>query len=137
MEGEVVSYKTNLTWFIFFWPVVLSIILLPFLSGLNLMITVPWLIIAIVDYISSEFGITNKRLVMKTGVIKRQTHETQVNKIERINIEQGIIGRLLGYGTIMVSGTGGGITPFKNVADPLTFRKRIQEQINILEESKS
>lgn len=73
---------------------------------------------------------------MKTGVIKRQTHETQVNKIERINVEQGIIGRLLGYGTIMVSGTGGGITPFKNVADPFTFRKRIQEQINILEESK-
>jgi uncharacterized membrane protein YdbT with pleckstrin-like domain len=129
MKGEVVSYKTNLTWFIFFWPVVLSIILLPLLSGLNLMVTVPWLIIAIVDYISSEF-------VMKTGVIKRQTHETQVNKIERINVEQGIIGRLLGYGTIMVSGTGGGITPFKNVADPFTFRKRIQEQINILEESK-
>lgn len=136
MEGEVVSYKTKLTWFIFFWPVVLSIILLPLLAGLNLIITIPWIVIAIINYISSEFGITNKRLVLKTGVIKRQTHETQVNKIERINVEQGIMGRLFGYGTIMVSGTGGGICKFADVADPLTFRKRIQEQINILEESK-
>jgi uncharacterized membrane protein YdbT with pleckstrin-like domain len=108
MEGEVISHKTKLTWFIFFWPVVLSIILLPLLAGLNLIITVPWIIIAIINYISSEFGITNKRLVLKTGVIKRQTQETQVNKIERINVEQGIMGRLFGYGTIMVSGTGGG-----------------------------
>jgi hypothetical protein len=59
-----------------------------------------------------------------------------VNKIEQINVEQGVIGRMLGYGTIMVSGTGGGISRFANVADPLTFRKRIQEQINMVEEVK-
>ena len=108
MEGEVVSYKTKLTWFVFFWPVVLSIVLLPLMAGVNLIITVPWLIIALINYTSSEFGVTNKRLILKTGVIKRQTYETQVSKIERVNVEQGVLGRMFGYGTITVSGSGGG-----------------------------
>jgi len=88
---------------------------------------------AIINYSTSEFGITNKRLILKTGVIKKMTHETQTNKIERTNVEQGIFARLLGYGTIVVSGTGGGISRFDSVADPFTFRKRIQEQIDAVE----
>ncbi len=131
MDGEVISYKTKLSWVVILWPLILCILFL--IAPPLLILSGIWLLIAIINYSTSEFGITNKRLVLKTGVIKKQTHETQVTKIERINVEQGMLARLLGYGTIVVSGTGGGISRFSSVSDPFTFRTRIQEQISAVE----
>lgn len=132
----MISYKTRLSWAVILWPLLLTFIfLIVFAEEAPAVVILPgiWLVMAIINYFSSEFGITNKRLVLKTGVIKRRTHENQINRIERINVEQGILGRLLGYGTIVVSGSGGAISRFASVADPLTFRKRIQEQISAVE----
>lgn len=139
MDGEVISYKTKLSWAVLLSPIILSFIfLVVFADEAPVLLVLPgiWLVIAIINYFKSEFGITNKRLVLKTGVIKRKSQETQINKIEGISVEQGIIGRLLGYGTIVVTGTGGGISRFANVSDPFTFRKRIQEQISAVEASR-
>lgn len=133
MDGEVISYTTRLSWVVFLLPIILSLIFLFFpplliFSGILL-------VIAIINYSKSEFGVTNKRLVLKTGVIKRKSQETQIKKIEGISVEQGVIGRVLGYGTIVVTGTGGGMSRFANISDPFTFRKRIQEQISAVEAS--
>jgi len=134
MDGEVISYKTRLSWVAILWPLLLSIIFL-IEPEIRILAILPgiWLVLALINYFKSEFGITNKRLVLKTGVVKRKSHETQINKIEGISVEQGIIGRMLGYGTIVVTGTGGGISRFACISDPLTFRKRIQEQISAVE----
>jgi uncharacterized membrane protein YdbT with pleckstrin-like domain len=136
MDGEVISYKARLSWAVILWPVLLGVIFLGvFAKEAPVLLILPgiWLVFALINYFTSEFGITNKRLVLKTGVIRRKSHETLINKIERINVHQSIVGRLLGYGTIVVSGTGGGISPFPYITDPLTFRKRIQEQISAVE----
>lgn len=134
MDGEVISYNARLSWVVILWPLLLSIILLiePDIRTLAILPGI-WLVVAIINYYTSEFGITNKRLVLKTGIIKRKTYETQVTKIEGISVEQGMLARLLGYGMIVVTGTGGGISRFDKIADPFTFRKQIQEQISAVE----
>lgn len=75
--------------------------------------------------ISTELAITNRRVIAKTGFISRNTFEIMLNRIEGANIDQTIWGRILGFGSIFVHGTGGGITPIDFVSDPLTFKKQL------------
>ncbi|HEY3197026.1 MAG TPA: PH domain-containing protein [Nitrospirales bacterium] len=77
-------------------------------------------------YRCSEFAVTDKRVLVKTGVIARHTLETLLNKIENIGVEQTLMGRLLNYGTIQVTGTGSTKETFTNIAAPLEFRKQVQ-----------
>ena len=84
---------------------------------------------AYITFISSEYAVTNRRVLMKVGFIRRTTVEILLPRIESIKVSQGIMGRLLNYGSIIVSGTGGSKDPFLNLPDPLTFRNHVQEQI--------
>lgn len=77
----------------------------------------------------AEFTITNKRIVMKVGVLKQRTAELFLNKIDSIGVTQSLLGRTLGYGTIVVRGTGGTFEPFDKVPHPLEFRRQVQEQV--------
>ena len=77
-------------------------------------------------YVSSEFAITNKRVLIKVGFIHRHTLEMLLGKVETVRVDQGLLARLLGYGTIVVTGTGGTNEPFKSIANPLEFRKQVQ-----------
>ena len=81
-------------------------------------------------YRCSEYGITNKRVLMKTGWIQRNSLEMFLDKIEAIHVDQTVLGRLLGYGTLMIVGTGGSRDPFVNVPRPLHFRKMVQQEID-------
>ncbi|MFN8285857.1 MAG: PH domain-containing protein [Chitinophagales bacterium] len=76
---------------------------------------------------SDEFVVTNKRIICKTGLFARKTLEMNLNKIETVNVDQSIMGRLLGYGTITIIGTGGTRESFPDIAQPTEFRKRFQE----------
>jgi len=76
---------------------------------------------------TTEMAITNKRVIMKRGWISRKTLELNLNKIENLGIEQGLLGRMLNYGTVTVVGTGGTREAFKYVAEPLDFRKTVQD----------
>ncbi len=87
-------------------------------------------IAAYIAYATSEYGVTNKRVLMKTGWIQRYSLELFLNKIEAIKIDQSILGRVLGYGTIIVIGTGGSNDPFYYIHNPLEFRRQVQEQID-------
>ena len=79
---------------------------------------------------TSEYGITNKRILMKKGFIQRDTIELFLNKIEAVYIDQSILGRVFNYGTVVIVGTGGSRDPFAYVPEPLVFRKKVQEQID-------
>ena len=76
---------------------------------------------------SDEFVVTNKRVIVKTGLISRKTLEMNLNKIESVNVDQSIMGRMLDYGTITIIGTGGTRESFPNIGNAVEFRKRFQE----------
>ncbi len=75
----------------------------------------------------SEFVITNRRIIIKTGFIARNTFEMNLSKIESVNVDQSVSGRIFNYGSITIIGTGGTKETFNNIAHPLSFRKAFQE----------
>lgn len=75
----------------------------------------------------SEFVITNRRIIIKTGFIARSTFEMNLSKIESVNVDQTAMGRIFNYGSITIIGTGGTRETFHNIAKPLNFRKAFQE----------
>lgn len=89
-------------------------------------------ILPILDSWTSEYAITNKRVIIKVGLIRRRTVEMNISKIESINVDQSILGRILGYGDISIVGTGGTKESFDTLSSPIQFRKKFQELQNEL-----
>jgi uncharacterized membrane protein YdbT with pleckstrin-like domain len=148
ISGEEVRYRAKLHWtalfphflgaFLF---VVGGVVLLSFglTTGQNVAtisggaVLAVGLVIAIAAKLirsSSEFAITNKRVIVKTGIIQRRTAEMFLAKIESVEVDQGLLARMIGYGTISLRGTGGTSEPFKMIAEPLEFRRQVQEQMS-------
>ena len=144
-SGEKVVFKTKLHWMLFFWSIIflaLGIYLIivsgeanpagGFFGAMFFLFGIVKFIMAIVRFLTAEFGITNKRVIIKDGLIKRISLELNLDKIEGIGVEQGIFGRILGYGTILITGTGGTKQPLKKISKPLDFRKKVQEYQNTI-----
>lgn len=113
---EIIEYKAKTHWIVFLLPVLLIAA-----YGLGLIfVFFTWLYV-----ISTDLGVTNKRVIGKWGFISRRTMEQRLDKVEGVQVHQGIFGRLLGYGTVIVTGTGGSGTPIPNIADPLAFRSAV------------
>ena len=111
VKGERVEYETSYHWIIFCnFRAVFTLMLAP-----------------LIDRWTDEFVITNKRVIIKTGLIKRDTLEMNLSKIESVHIDQSILGRILGYGTVRIVGTGGTLSSFSNIRKPIEFRKKFQE----------
>lgn len=146
LEDERIVHRTRPHWIMFGGPLalgiaglVLGIALQVFqrdywyvgaaVVGLALVLAVgPWL-----RYISSEFAVTDKRVLARLGLIQRQSLETLLSKIEAIGVEQDLTGRLLNYGTITLTGTGGTRETITQIPAPLEFRRQVQTQIVALE----
>ena len=79
-----------------------------------------------IDRTHSEFVVTNKRVLHKTGWLQLKTEEIQLASFEGANVEQGMIGMSINSGTVKVMGTGGRVSIFKDIADPVEFRNQIQ-----------
>jgi uncharacterized membrane protein YdbT with pleckstrin-like domain len=88
-------------------------------------------------YLSSEFAITDKRVVARLGLLQRRSLETLLSKIEAIEVEQDLTGRLLGYGTLVIIGTGGTRESIPRIPAPLEFRRQVQSQIVALDDRQS
>jgi len=109
--NETIHYMVHHHWIIFFsWRSLITLLIYP--------------ISKILFY---EFAITNKRIIVKTGVLQIRTVELSIEKIETINAEQPILGRILRYGDIIIVGAGGTIEKYQRVANPIRFRKKFQE----------
>ena len=147
MTGEVIVYKARLHWALFLRPtlsLILWIIFLLFGSGLNsdssnIFQCFAWAFFlfsiisglgVLITFLTTEFAITNKRVIAKTGFIRRRSVELLLQKIESIGVNQPILGRILDYGTIIVTGTGGTKEPFDTIAQPMELRKRVNAQIS-------
>jgi uncharacterized membrane protein YdbT with pleckstrin-like domain len=147
LDGERIVYRAHLHWTIFGSAILvtvlgaaLSIVLSiyqPQYWWLGLVLVGIGLLLAIgpfIRYKSSEFAVTDKRVLAKHGFIQRDSIETLLTKIVAISVDQGIVGRILGYGTIVITGTGGTEESFPRIAVPLEFRRQIQSQVVKLEE---
>lgn len=92
-----------------------------------------WLVQAYIYFVTSEYGVTNKRVLIKTGWIERNSLELLLDKVEGVLVDQSLLGRVLNYGSISVIGTGGTKDTFPFIPDPLLFRRMAQEQIALFE----
>ncbi len=79
---------------------------------------------------TSEFAVTTSRVIMKIGWLNQRTVELQLSKVEGITVEQGLIGRVFNYGSIVVGGTGGTKEPFALIRAPIAFRRHVQQQLD-------
>ncbi len=90
-------------------------------------------IIAFIRYKTTELVVTNKKLIAKVGFVKRRTIELLLNKVESVQVNQSVLGRMLNYGSVIVSGAGTPQAPVKGISNPIEFRKQfmeIQEKAN-------
>ncbi|MEM9423123.1 MAG: PH domain-containing protein [Pseudomonadota bacterium] len=92
-----------------------------------------WLVVAhMIDLWTTEIVVTSGRFVFKKGLIARKTKEVSLNKIEEINLQQSIFGRLFGYGHMTLRGTGVGVIQLPDVDNPMTLRRCIEQAKVIL-----
>jgi len=139
--GEEIKYVAKLHFFLFMQPVILLLIgaflmsapkdILPviYYAGLlMLFFGLVSLVQRVLVKIGSAYAVTNKRVVLKTGVISRRAVDLVLAKCEGLHISQSILGRIFGFGTITVT-TGGVTSSYPYIANPLAFRREINMQI--------
>lgn len=100
----------------------------PITAGISLLAVI-FPILAHIHRWTTEYGVTNKKVLFKTGLIRRETDELYTKKIEGVDVIQGIMGRLFGYGDLVFTGTGSQSVVFKMVPKPLEVKKAVQETI--------
>jgi len=142
--GETIVYSTKLHWIIYWWAIFLIIIFIILAAlawytadnqNLSLALFIAAIIFALLA-LSSAFGkfikrwttelaVTDRRVIYKERLIARRTLEMNRSRVESVDVYQSVLGRLLGYGTITLRGTGGSGEPMPNIDDPLTFRSYI------------
>ena len=141
--GEVVRVVGQLHWLIY-WRAFLLFIAAAVLAGLARLVPDPvWqdniliaaaavavvaLLVFIGEWIrrrATEFVVTDHRVIYKRGLIARHTVEMNISKVETVDVEQGVMGRLLNYGTVLVRGTGESLEPLRHIEAPLALRNAI------------
>jgi hypothetical protein len=157
VPGETVIYQTRLHWIVMLGHLVVGILLLDLpgaalmvyalshkhmeanslhlMEGCAALLLLSGLIVIVIGTVrrdATEMAVTNRRVVIKTGLASRKTIEMLLNKVESIEVSETTAGRMLGYGSIVVIGTGGTPEPFHKVAHPLQFRSAVQQQIEKL-----
>jgi uncharacterized membrane protein YdbT with pleckstrin-like domain len=141
--GEKVLYSTNAHWMFYLpaiagWVVALVLLILSrstSTEGIVLLCLSASAVVALAALYwsarawfhrwTTETDVTNLRVVHKTGFIKRRTFEMSLDKVESVDVNQSILGRLLNYGDVTVRGVGEGFETIKTIASPLAFRNSI------------
>jgi uncharacterized membrane protein YdbT with pleckstrin-like domain len=159
--GETVLYQTRLHWMVMLAPCLAAVVLgavgigllVGAVSTINdqgsnprmlvsvavVLLVVAALIVVVASWRRSatEMAVTNRRVLVKVGILTRRSIEIMLSKIESIRVDQSLAGRMFSFGTIVVRGTGGTPEPFAKIAHPLEFRRQVQEQIDKLPDSRS
>lgn len=138
LSGEAVTYRTRLHWKVYLLPGLLTlVVLLPLGIWAARSETKVWALLPAAAALvalglawlrrrSSEFAVTNKRVIIKLGVLTTRSIELLLPKIEGIEVGQSLGGRMFGYGAIIVTGSGGTKELFDGIQSPLDFRQAVQ-----------
>jgi uncharacterized membrane protein YdbT with pleckstrin-like domain len=141
--GEKVLYSTNAHW-VFYLPAIAawlvaavllvlsrlttsdSVVLLCLaIAAVVAIVALYWTVKAWFHRLTTETDVTNRRVVHKTGFIKRRTFEMALDKVESVDVNQSIAGRVLDYGDVTIMGVGEGKETISTIAEPLAFRNAI------------
>lgn len=122
IKDEKVIYVGHISLWSLTHLIVLGVLLL-FVFGAGLVL----LIWAYIRYKTTELAITNKRVIAKFGFISRRTIELNINKVESIQVDQHVLGRMFNYGSLVISGAGTPQAPIPGISDPLQFRRAFME----------
>jgi uncharacterized membrane protein YdbT with pleckstrin-like domain len=148
---ETIVYSTTLHWLVYFRAVVLLLIgvalivassviggrtgnaeydkylvwALEILAGIFFLFAVFSALRALIRRATTELAVTDRRVIYKAGLLRRHTIEINRSKVETVGVNQSVAGRLLGFGTVVVRGTGGSFEPIPFIAEPLIFRNHI------------
>jgi len=147
-SGERVLYQARISLWNFFVLYVAIVVLLLAMIGANnagstmgivyILLVIAYFIIRIlITYYGTELVLTDSRLIYKRGFISRYTSEMNYKKIESIHVAQSILGRLLNYGTIRISGVGSDDILIRGIAAPIAFRKKFSDLTDEPAESQS
>ena len=142
--GETVVYATKLHWLIYVNTTLLAIACVALVGAAvstsdNQSISLAFAIAAIIFALlalstglrafirraTTELAVTDHRVIYKSGLLSRHTIEMNRDKVESVDVDQSLLGRIFGYGTVIVRGTGGSLEPMRNIGDPLSFRTYI------------
>jgi uncharacterized membrane protein YdbT with pleckstrin-like domain len=142
--GETIVYATRLHWVIYIHTILLLIACIICAAaavstsdnqGISLALgiaAVIFLLLALsaglrvfIRRVTTELAVTDHRVIYKSGLLSRHTIEMNRDKVESVDVDQTILGRIFGYGTVIVRGTGGSLEPIRNIGDPLSFRSHI------------
>lgn len=148
MPGETLVYRTRMTWALFLGPTVFMVLALFALLAVAVKVGGNWtylplaiLLLAVfaalskyIAYVSAEFGVTTHRVIVKVGLVSVRSIEILLPKIEAIQIEQDIWGRIFNYGTILITGTGGTREVFSMIESPYELRNQVQNQLMLLQQ---
>jgi len=137
LPGETIKFRTRLHWKIFVVPILVSLVMLALglwaISENRSVLAIPAAAVAVVILFiawirrrSSEFAVTNKRVIIKLGVLTTRSMELLLTKVEGITVTQSIFGRMFGFGEIVITGSGGTQEPFHSIQAPLDFRLAVQ-----------
>jgi uncharacterized membrane protein YdbT with pleckstrin-like domain len=121
IKDERILYRGNISLWSLSFLLFIGVILLP--VGIGLI----FLLVAYIRYKTTELAITNKRVIAKFGFISRRTVEININKVESVQVEQGIAGRIFDYGSLIIAGAGDPQAPIPGISDPMRFRKAFIE----------
>src|SRR6516162_10321641 len=142
--GETIVYSTKLHWRVYIQAILLVIACIIIAGaavatndnqGISLAFGIAAVIFALlalsaglrafIRRATTELAVTNHRVIYKSGLLSRHTIEMNRDKVESVDVDQSLLGRVFGYGTVIVRGTGGSLEPMRNIGDPLTFRSHI------------
>ena len=125
LQGETVMYRARISlWSVghlIFFGVLLLVV------GIGLI----FLIWALIRYKTTEFAVTDRRIIAKTGLISRSTVELFLDKVEALHVEQSVPGRLLDFGTVTIRGTGATLEPIRSISAPLALRKQFMQAADL------
>ena len=143
-SGETIVYTTKLHWLIYIHAILLLIACIILVAAAistsdNQSISLALGIAAVIFGLlalsaglrafirrgTTELAVTNHRVIYKSGLLSRHTIEMNRDKVESVDVDQSLLGRIFGYGTVIVRGTGGSLEPMRNIGDPLSFRTYI------------
>ncbi len=138
LSQERVVYRARLSRVVFALPLgmLVAAAALPLVGGAALglgallaLFALAYGVRAWMRYAGAEFAVTDRRVIMKLGLIRRMSLEIVLERVESLIVEQGVLGRVFDFGSVSIVGTGGTKDPFHLIADPLGFRRAVQEQL--------
>jgi uncharacterized membrane protein YdbT with pleckstrin-like domain len=153
VPGENLVYRTGCHWVVMFWPLVGGAIVgfvgFTFFAGgwmatrnggryegamvlgaLALLGAVALIGGGVIRRVATEVAVSNQRVLIKTGFLSRRSVEVLLPKVESVGVDESFLGRILGYGTVIVRGTGGTFETFDKIAHSNELRRHVQVQVS-------